>query len=239
MSRTLPLSPFVAVSERLVQLETMVRAAHATEDPMLASEYGEPGAADGARQKREARWAEALDLVQDLRRWFDRINFLYDTTRQMRQILTVQEVLTLIVDTIWQRRYSFIVILLGETELGPYYYEEMRGVVDPRRYLGKQCPLPLWGELAHALVRRLDSDEPDYLIIDDMQTAGRPKPDEFPWLEREGAMMIVPLRRNGVAFGAMILGRPEIGGFHDPVLCAELLEIGDGGFCGAQCADSS
>ena len=70
--------------------------------------------------------------------------------------------------------------LLGETELGPYVYHEMRGVIDPLRFLGKQCPLPLWGELAHALVRRLDPEEADYVIISDLANSTRPSPRSFP-----------------------------------------------------------
>jgi GAF domain-containing protein len=101
----------------------------------------------------------------------------------------------------------------------------MRGVVDPLRFLGKQCPLPLWGELAHALVRRLDPDEPDYVVIPDLANSSRPRPQEFPWLEREGSMMILPLRKDHIAMGALILGRRTVDGFSDSESCTELVEI--------------
>lgn len=169
--------------------------------------------------------AEAPALLRDLRRCLDRISFLYNTSRRLEQNLGLREVLTLLVDILWQQQYNFVAILLGETELGPYVYYEMRGVVDPLRFLGKQCPLPLWGELAHALVRRLDPEEPDYLIINDIAQSGRPKPQEFPWLERSGSLMIVPLRKDHVAMGALMLGRREVNGFDNPDLCAELVEI--------------
>ena len=200
MSHIQPISPFAIVSERLVQLEQMLRQA-------------------------EKKGTEAINIVRDLRRRFDHIGFLYDTSRRLIQHLPLHEVLDLIVDILWRQQYSFVVVLLGETELGPYLYQEMRGVVDPLRFHGKECPLPLWGELAHALVRRLDPDEPDYLIVSDMAATGRPKQDEFPWLERQGSLMIVPLRKDHIAMGALLLGRREPNGFDDPELCAELVEI--------------
>ncbi len=169
--------------------------------------------------------AEGIAVLRELRRNLDQINFLYDTARRLTQNLTLREVLNLLVDILWRRQYSFVVILLGETELGPYVYHEMRGVVDPLRFLGKQCPLPLWGELAHALVRRLDPEEQDYLIISDLANSGRPKPQEFPWLEANGSMMIVPLRKDHIAMGALILGRSDVNGFGNSDACAELVEI--------------
>ena len=197
-----PISPFAIVSERLVQLEQML---------------SQP-------EKGGKAW-QAIDIVRDLRRRFDQIGFLYDTSRRLIENLPLREVLDLIVDILWRQQYSFVVVLLGETELGPYLYQEMRGVVDPLRFHGKECPLPLWGELAHALVRRLDPDEPDYLIVSDMAALGRPKQKEFPWLERHGSLMIVPLRKDHIAMGALLLGRREPNGFDDPELCAELVEI--------------
>jgi GAF domain-containing protein len=74
-------------------------------------------------------------------------------------------------------------------------------------------------------VRRLDPDEPDYLIIDDIAGSRRPKVEEFPWLQRQGSLIIVPLRKESVAMGALMLGRQETHGFEDPELCAQLLEI--------------
>jgi GAF domain-containing protein len=225
-----PISPFAIVSERLVQLEQMLSQSEkgearprmaATATPLATLELATARQLAGGGGAR----LDAIDIVRDLRRRFDQIGFLYDTSRRLIENLPLREVLDLVVDTLWHQQYSFVAVLLGETELGPYLYQEMRGVVDPLRFQGKQCPLPLWGELAHALVRRLDPDEPDYLIISDMATMGRPKPEEFPWLERHGSLMIVPLRKDHIAMGALLLGRREPNGFDDPELCAELVEI--------------
>jgi len=195
--------PFAALSSNVLRLE------------LLLHQSQQNGQAD----------AEAISLLHELRRSLDQVSFLYDTSHRLVQNLPLRDVLALLMDTLWRRQYSFVVILLGETELGPYIYHEMRGVVDPLRFLGKQCPLPLWGELAHALVRRLDPQEPDYVVISDLANSSRPRPQEFPWLERDGSMMIVPLRKDHIAMGALILGRRSVDGFSDGESCAELVEI--------------
>jgi len=195
--------PFAALSGNVLRLE------------LLLHQSQQNGQAD----------AEAIALLHELRRSLDQVSFLYDTSHRLVQNLPLRDVLALLMDILWRRQYSFVVILLGETELGPYIYHEMRGVVDPLRFLGKQCPLPLWGELAHALVRRLDPQEPDYVVISDLANSNRPRPQEFPWLERDGSMMIVPLRKDHIAMGALILGRRSVDGFSDSESCAELVEI--------------
>jgi GAF domain-containing protein len=258
---TAPISPLAAFSNKLHQLEQLLRqeeqgqTAHDLGDvdasPLEGRANGRPAEAgtrafsefengttpsaadadysdalgNGAAALPTNRAAEVVTVLRELRRSLDQVNFLYNTSRRLEQNLALREVLTLLVDILWQQQHKFVAVLLGETELGPYVYYEMRGVVDPLRFLGKPCPLPLWGELAHALVRRLDPDEPDYLIIDDIAPSGRPKPQEFPWLERSGSLMIVPLRKDHVAMGALMLGRREPHGFTDPDLCAELVEI--------------
>lgn len=195
--------PFATLSSNMLRLEQLLR---------------QPPANEFAAQA-------AIDLLHEMRRNLDQASFLYDTARRLVQNLPLREVLTQLTDTLWGRQYSFVVILLGETELGPYVYHAMRGVVDPLRFLGKQCPLPLWGELAHALVRRLDPEEPDYVIIPNLAASNRPRPQEFPWLEREGSLMIVPLRKDHIAMGAIILGRRSVDGFSDDASCVELTEI--------------
>lgn len=164
--------------------------------------------------------------VHNLQRQIDRLVFLLNCTALFASPLSLSSVASQLMDELWQRNwFSYAALLLGESELGPYHYQELRGVVDARRYLKKQCPLPLWGELAHALVRRLDPEEPDYLLIDDIAATGRPTPDEFPWLPRSGSLLILPLRKNTVAIGALVLGRTSAGHFGDPELRWELVEF--------------
>ncbi len=164
--------------------------------------------------------------VRDLQRQIDRIVFLQNCTAFFASPLSLSAIVTQLMDELWQRnRFSYAALLLGESELGPYHYQDLRGVVDARRYLKKQCPLPLWGELAHALVRRLDPDEPDYLLVNDIAATGRPTPDEFPWLPRHGSLIILPLRKSTVAIGALVLGRTNTEHFDDPELRWELVEF--------------
>lgn len=170
--------------------------------------------------------AVAAMPVHDLQRQIDRILFLQNCTTVFAAPLSLSTIITRLMDDLWQRNhFNYAALLLGESELGPYHYQELRGVVDARRYLRKQCPLPLWGELAHALVRRLDPEEPDYLLINDIAATGRPTPDEFPWLPRSGSLIILPLRKNMVAIGALILGRTSVDHFDDLELRWELVEF--------------
>lgn len=164
--------------------------------------------------------------VRDLQRQIDRIVFLQTCASLFASSLSLAEIITRLMDDLWQRnQFTYAALLLGESELGPYHYQDLRGVVDARRYQKKVCPLPLWGELAHALVRRLDPEEPDYLFIDDLATAGRPTPDEFPWMPRNGTLIILPLRKNTVAIGALVLGQTRADHFADLGLRWELVEF--------------
>lgn len=166
--------------------------------------------------------------AHDLQRQIDRVVFLQSCTSLFSSPLSLSEIITRLMDDLWQRnQFTYAALLLGESELGPYHYQDLRGVVDARRYLKKVCPLPLWGELAHALVRRLDPEEPDYLLIDDIATTGRPTPDEFPWLSRNGTLIILPLRKNTVAIGALILGRTYADPFANLELRWELVAFAD------------
>jgi hypothetical protein len=170
--------------------------------------------------------AAAVMPVRDLQRQIDRIVFLQSCASLFASPLSLAEIITRLMDDLWQRnQFTYAALLLGESELGPYHYQDLRGVVDARRYLKKVCPLPLWGELAHALVRRLDPEEPDYLLIDNIATTGRPTPDEFPWMPRSGTLIILPLRKNTVAIGALALGRTRVDLFADLELRWELVEF--------------
>ncbi len=170
--------------------------------------------------------AAILASVRELQRLFDRLLFLEKCTSLFAAPFSLSEELTQLMDALWQRHsLAFAALVLGEAELGPYFYHDLRGVLDARRYLRKQCPLPLWGELAHALVRPLDPEEPDYLLIDDIAKEDRPKPEEFPWMPRRGSVLFLPLRKEHVAIGALILGGGAPNYFADPELRLELVEF--------------
>lgn len=170
--------------------------------------------------------ATVLASIRELQRLIDRLLFLERCTSLFAAPLSLSEQLTELMDALWQRHsLTFAALVLGEAELGPYFYYDLRGVLDARRYLRKRCPLPLWGELAHALVRPLDPEEPDYLLINDIAREDRPKPEEFPWMPRRGSVLFLPLRKENVTIGAFILGSNTSDYFADPELRLELIEF--------------
>ncbi|CAN5393995.1 hypothetical protein BH10CHL1_BH10CHL1_12630 [soil metagenome] len=166
------------------------------------------------------------DSLRRLRQRIDQLNLLYDITSQLNDQISLNQVIELTMDAMWQKApLNFVVVILGDTELGPYHYKNMRGVSDAWRFLGRECPFPLWGLLARALIPHLDPEKPDYLIVDDMRTEQRPLPEEFPWMKREGSLMILPLRIQKTVSGALLLGRNEVEGFSNPELCEDYTEI--------------
>lgn len=212
---------FVQLEQILAKLESHIHEHPAIENP--------PGQA----QQSPSRALLNIDLpemsaaLHDLQRQIDRVLFLH-TISSTDDDLGLAEVISTMMDALWQReQFAYGCIVLGESELGPYTYLDIRGVLEPRRYVGKKCPLPLWGELAHALVRRLDPEEPDYLVIDDIAATGRPTTEEFPWMPRDGSLIILPLRKETVAIGALILGKVQAIAFNDPELRMELVEFSD------------
>lgn len=216
------------IAEQLAQIESALDAATAlfknrVEESVSPSEFRNGSIDDRALP---IDYAGIIDSVHVLQRQVDRLLFLNQCTLLFGSPLSLSDVVTQLMDALWQRhQLAFAGLVLGESELGPYFYYDLRGVLDARRYLYKQCPLPLWGELARALVRRLDPEEPDYLLIPDMDQAKRPTPEEFPWMPRTGSLMIMPLRKEAVAVGALILGSSRPENFLDIELRMELVEF--------------
>jgi len=216
------------IAEQLTHIETALGALAALNKNRPDETIPSPEAGKGSANERATQpdYTTLLESVQGLQRQIDRIFFLNGCMSLFGAPISLSDVITQLMDALWQRhQLTFAGLVLGEAELGPYFYHELRGVLDARRYLHKQCPLPLWGELAHALVRRLNPEEPDYLLIPDIAQAGRPTPDEFPWMPRTGALMILPLRKDTVAIGALLLGNltPEF--FTNLELRLELAEF--------------
>lgn len=170
-----------------------------------------------------------LDLdssLRNLRQRIDQLNLIYDITSQLNDQVSLNQVIELTMDAMWQKApLNFAVVILGDTELGPYHYQNMRGVSDSWRFLGRECPFPLWGVLARALIPHLDPAKPDYLIVDNLLVEHRPLQEEFPWMKLEGSLMILPLRIQKTVTGALLLGRNEVNGFSDAALCEDYTEI--------------
>lgn len=216
------------ISEQLSQIESALDTAATSNLTRSSDPPPFPENIDGSPNHRATSidCASILLSVRDLHRQIDRLLFLEGCLSLFAAPLPFDEVITQLMDSLWQRnQFAFAAFVLGESELGPYFYHDLRGVLDARRYLRKQCPLPLWGELAHALVRRLDPEEPDYLFIEDVATSGRPTVDEFPWMPRRGSLIILPLRKGTVAIGALILGGKDADFFSDAEFRLELAEF--------------
>ncbi len=175
------------------------------------------------------------DQMKRLRQRIHQLELLQRITEYTDVQVDVADVLEVGLDVVWEKApLRFAVFILGEAQLGPYTYKSLRGVPDAWRFVGKSCPFPLWGVLARALLPRLDPDEPDYLIIPDIQRAKRPRAEEFPWMQLDGALMILPLRTQDRVLptrtqervvGAILLGSESPTGFDDPELCQDFYAI--------------
>jgi GAF domain-containing protein len=216
------------ISEQLARIESALDTAATPNHTRLSERVPFPEAVSAPQHDRAGvvDCASILIKVRELQRQVDRLLFLDGCMTLFVAPLPLSDVISRLMDALWQRnQLAFAALVLGESELGPYFYHDLRGMIDARRYLKKQCPLPLWGELAHALVRRLDPEEPDYLFIDNIAKTGRPTPTEFPWMPRNCSLIILPLRKETVAIGALILGGSSAEYFVDSELRLELAEF--------------
>ena len=151
---------------------------------------------------------------------------LYTIANQHGDAKSTDRVLTTAMNAIWQKiPLRFVVMILGESELGPYHYHAMRGVINAWQYVKNQCPFPLWGVLARALLPRLNPDEPDFFIVKDIAAENLPLSEEFPWMPRTGSLMILPLRVDKRARGAILLGGKQANTFADKLLCDDYVAI--------------
>ena len=221
---------FQQVLEQVEQLSSVTEAI----ERMLTdtSQPPFPNAAETQRQYRALqqqvgeRQKNLYTELQQLRNRINQIELLQSITEHYDAQVDIANVLEASLEALWQKvPLRFAAIVLGEAELGPYTYQSLRGVPDGWRFVGKSCPFPLWGVLARALLPRLDPDEPDYLVIQDVQAAKRPRAEEFAWMPLDGSLMILPLRTQDRVVGAIVLGREATDGFVDPELCQDFHTI--------------
>ena len=215
-----------------VQLRAIDDIVHLARDVVASEQSGEePGNQALDNISRLSNFSDNLDQdldqsFQDLRYRIDLANLLYNITEQLAGNSNVDEVINLTVDAIWQQiPLRFIAAVSGESELGPYIYRSMRGISGSGQYVGEICSFPLWGLLARALLPRLDPDESNYLIVNDVDAADNMLFTEFPWLEKRGALAIFPLRVDDTVVGGLLLGREQADAFDDTVLCQNIETI--------------
>ncbi|MEZ4676066.1 MAG: GAF domain-containing protein [Caldilineaceae bacterium] len=180
----------------------------------------------GVQQNVEIHKTRLRQLSRQLQQKIRQLHILHTIANQFGETVGIERVLTTAMEAVWQKTsLRFAVIILGETELGPYIYHTMRGIAGSQSYLGLICPFPLWGVLARALLPRLNPDEPDFLIVKDIARENLPLPEEFPWMPRDGSLMILPLRADNRAQGAILLGSQKVNAFADEVLYTDYVTI--------------
>ncbi len=175
------------------------------------------------------RWQAYHTQSQELKRILGilhqqliQMNLLYSINDLYGNRVSKDQVIETALEALWQKKpLRFAVVVLGESELGPYSYQKLRGVAEAWHYLNQECPFPLWGVLARALLPRLDPNEGDYLVINNVAEAKRPLLEEFPWMPLDGSLMILPLRAEEQVAGAILLGHSTANAFVDPQLCAD------------------
>ncbi len=222
MNSSLSVSAFRQIADDLASIEQVLVSTQTLLDDALQQE-------ESLTQLRN-RLSELQSKVnlpaQSLRERIKQVSLIYSTYSQFSNPLTASEVANLTLDAVWERApLSFAAMVLGESELGPYRYHSLRGIPDAAKYLGKECPFPLWGVLARALVRRPGLDEADYVVIDDLRSATSPKIEEFPWMPRTGSLLVLPLRQEEIASGALLLGQNQPHKFQSPQLCADFYDL--------------
>lgn len=178
------------------------------------------------RQMVESQKQLLQQSSQQLQRRVHQLETLYTIANQYGETTSIDRVLASAMNAVWQKMaLQFVVVVLGESELGPYHYHAMRGVANAWQYVNNPCPFPLWGVLARALLPRLNPDEPDFFVVKNIAVDNLPLCEEFPWMPRAGSLMILPLRADKRARGAILLGSQRVDAFADETLCADYLAI--------------
>lgn len=166
------------------------------------------------------------ESVKILRTSIDRLNIISQFENDVRGQYRVHDVIDATLNAMWNRMdLRYVVLILGERELGPYYYQGMKGEPNPRRHLLYECPFPLSGSLAHTVLRRKKDYESDYLYIKSLKYQKSPSVDEFTWLPPDGSLLILPLRTGTQVIGAIMLGTTEVCGFDDDTTRQDLYDL--------------
>lgn len=180
--------------------------------------------------------ASALrESQQQLAECTRRLQMLYQVTAQLNLETDLAGVMGVTLESLWQAmKVDLVAVILGEDELGPFHVSGIRGVEDPVGMLGQECPVPLWGVLAQALVHHPAKGEADYLVIHDIEAEKRPLPNEFPWPMTQGSLMIVPMRQAGKTLGAFLIGSRQLRYFMADPVCHYICAITGAASCAIQ-----
>jgi len=180
---------------------------------MAGGDLSQPAAEDSVGELREV--ATSLNyLAQQLEGQSTKMqaqvrqsNYLFQASAEMGRTLNLDESLQTAAEALYGLGgLSYVVILAGRGELGPYTCRAARGLAaeDLGRIVGRDYQIPLWGVMARSLVSR------QLLVIDDTVVQGRPPAGEFDW-DVGRSMFLFPVCGENEPTGLIIAGSPRVG----------------------------
>jgi transcriptional regulator with GAF, ATPase, and Fis domain len=137
-------------------------------------------------------------------------NYLFEASAELGRTLDLDESLQTAAEALYGLGgLSYVVVLVGRSELGPYTCRAVRGMSSEMimEMMGHEYSVPLWGVMARALVGR----QP--LVIDDIIAQNRPRPGEFDWDVGRGSMLLFPVCGASGPSGLIMAGAPEARAF--------------------------
>ena len=143
--------------------------------------------------------------TEQLRRQARLSTYLFEASAELGRSLNLEESLQTAAEAIYGLEgVSYVVIMVGEGEVGPYTCRAVRGLPGEvaSRIQGREYQVPLWGVMARALVSR----QP--LIINDVVAEKRPRPGEFEW-EVGGSLLLFPVVSGNEPCALIIVGTEE------------------------------
>jgi len=149
------------------------------------------------------------DQTQVLREQAQEASYLFQASAELGRSLDLDESARTAAEAIYGiGGLSYVVVMLGRGELGPYTCRAVWGLPNEIavQMIGRQYAAPLWGVMARALVSR----QP--LTIDDVVAQNRPRPGEFDW-DVGASMLLFPISGADEVSGLILVGAEQPGHF--------------------------
>ncbi|HEX9118720.1 MAG TPA: GAF domain-containing protein, partial [Anaerolineae bacterium] len=154
--------------------------------------------------------AQVSEQTAALREQARRADYLVEAGAEMGRTLDFDESLQTAAEAIYGLgRLSYVIVMTGHGELGPYTALAARGLAPDMaaQVVGHEYAVPLWGVMARALVSR----QP--VVIDDIVGQGRRLAEEFNWDVEGGSVMLFPVCGANGPIVCLIAGSREPGRF--------------------------
>ena len=147
--------------------------------------------------------------TQALREQAQEASYLFQASAELGRSLDLDESARTAAEAIYGiGGLSYVVVMLGRGELGPYTCRAVWGLPNDvaMQMIGRHYAAPLWGVMARALVSR----QP--LTIDDVVAQNRPRPGEFDW-DVGASMLLFPISGADEVSGLILVGAEQPGHF--------------------------